>query len=162
MVVADKWAQSSTSQGMQYAGLGLFIVAEALLFLPLLYIASTHPRFAESEVIWNAALVTFLLFAGLTAFALMTKSDFSFMRGFLVIGGFVAMGVIVASLLFGFELGMLFCAIMVLFAAGSILYTTSNILHHYRPDQHVAASLALFSAVALMFWYILRIFMSRE
>ena len=161
-MVADRWAQSNTSQGMQYAGLGLFIVAEAILFLPILYIASNHPKFVDANVIMNAALVTFFLFAGLTAFALMTKSDFSFMRGFLVIGGFVAMGVIVASLIFGFQLGVLFCGIMVLFAAGSILYTTSNFLHHYRPDQHVAASLALFSGVALLFWYILQIFMSRE
>ena len=30
--VADSWANSDTSQGMQYAGLGLFVVAEALLF----------------------------------------------------------------------------------------------------------------------------------
>ena len=110
----------------------------------------------------NAAVTTLLLTGGLTAFAMITKSDFSFMRGFLTIGGFVAMGVILASILFGFQLGMIFFAVMVLFASGSILYTTSNILHHYRPDQHVAASLALFSGVALLFWYILQIFMSRE
>jgi len=158
-VVADRWAQSNTSRGMQYAGLGVFIVAEAFVFLPLLFIAANY---SGPDVIQNAAIVTMLLFVGLTVFALITKSDFSFMRGFLVIGGFVAMGTIVASLIFGFQLGTLFCGIMVLFAAGSILYTTSNIMHHYRPDQYVAASLALFSAVALMFWYILRIFMSRD
>jgi hypothetical protein len=32
-------------------------------------------------------------------------------------------------------------------------------LHHYHPDQHVAASLALFAVIALMFWYVLRILM---
>lgn len=157
--IADRWAQSDTSQGMQYAGLGLFIVAQAVVFLPLLFVAA---YFSSPDVIPNAAIVTLLLFAGLTVFALITRSDFSFMRGALVIGGFVAMGVIVASLIFGFELGVLFAGVMVLFAAASILYTTSNILHHYRPDQHVAASLALFSGVALMFWYILRIFMARD
>jgi len=36
------------------------------------------------------------------------------------------------------------------------------VLHHYRTDQHVAAALALFAAVALMFWFIVRIFMSRD
>lgn len=49
---------------------------------------------------------------------------------------------------------------MVLFAAGSILYTTSNILHHYRADQHVAAALSLFAGVALLFWYVLQVVMS--
>jgi FtsH-binding integral membrane protein len=78
-----------------------------------------------------------------------------------MIGGFVALGLIVASFLFGFELGLLFSAGMVLLAGASILYTTSNLLHHYRTDQHVAAALELFAAVALLFWYILRIFMRR-
>jgi FtsH-binding integral membrane protein len=48
---------------------------------------------------------------------------------------------------------------MVAFAGAAILYETSNILHHYRPNQHVAASLSLFASVALLFWYVLRIFM---
>lgn len=64
------------------------------------------------------------------------------------------------SIVFGFSLGLVFSAAMVLFAAGSILYTTSNIIHHYRTDQHVGAALALFSGVMLLFWYILRILMS--
>ena len=59
-------------------------------------------------------------------------------------------------------IGLLFSGAMVVLAGGYTLYYTSNVLHHYRTDQHVAASLALFSAVALMFWYILRIFMSRR
>jgi hypothetical protein len=49
---------------------------------------------------------------------------------------------------------------MVLLAAGSILYETSNIVHHYHPNQHVAAALGLFASVALMFYYILYLLMS--
>jgi FtsH-binding integral membrane protein len=48
---------------------------------------------------------------------------------------------------------------MILLASGYILYDTSNVLHHYRTDQYVAASLALFAAVALLFWYVLRLLM---
>ena len=51
---------------------------------------------------------------------------------------------------------------MIAFAAGAILDDTSQVLHHYRKDQHVAASLALFAAVALPFRYVLRIVMSLE
>lgn len=52
--------------------------------------------------------------------------------------------------------------IMVAFVAGCIRYNTSNIIHHYETEQYVAASLGLFASVALRFWYVLRIFMSRD
>jgi FtsH-binding integral membrane protein len=35
-------------------------------------------------------------------------------------------------------------------------------IHHYQPGQHVAASLALFASVALLFWWILRLIMSLQ
>ncbi|MFR6032522.1 MAG: hypothetical protein ACLUKN_04700 [Bacilli bacterium] len=39
-------------------------------------------------------------------------------------------------------------------------YQTSAIIHQYGNSQYVAATLGLFSAIALMFWYILQILMS--
>ncbi len=155
--LADRWAQSDASPQLQYLGLGLFVVAEAVLFLPLLYMAV---NFSSPEVLSKAGLMTLVLFGGLTFVAFTTRKDFSFLRGILAIGGFIALGVILVSILFGFSLGLFFSTIMVAYAAGSILYTTSNIIHHYRPDQHVAASLALFAGVALLFWYVLQIFMA--
>ena len=98
--------------------------------------------------------------AALSAVAFITKKDFSFLGPILTIGGFIALGVIVCSILFGFNLGTIFSGVMILFAAGSVLYSTSNILHQYRVDQHVAASLSLFASVALLFWYVLRLLMS--
>lgn len=155
--IADKWARSNASPGKQYLGLGLFIVAEAIIFLPLLFIAIYY---SSPDVIPMAGIITGLLFAGLTATAFITRKDFSFMKGILTIGGFVAMGVIVCSMIFGFNLGLFFSGAMVLFAGGSILYTTSNIIHHYRTDQHVAAALSLFSGVMLLLWYVIRILMA--
>ena len=118
----------------------------------------------DLTLITKAGGVTGLLFAGLTFVAFTTKKDFSFLGGFLKIGGFIAMGVIVIAIIFPsfITLGFWFSVIMVLFAAGSVLYSTSNIIHHYNTNQYVAASLGLFASVALMFWYILRIFMSRD
>jgi FtsH-binding integral membrane protein len=52
-----------------------------------------------------------------------------------------------------------FSVAMVVLAAGYMLYQTSQVLAHYHPGQHVAAALALFSSVALMFWYVIRIFL---
>ena len=67
---------------------------------------------------------------------------------------------IVASIIFGFNLGTIFSGAMIVFASVSILYTTSNVIHHYRSDQYVSASLALFAGVALLFWYVLQILLS--
>ena len=44
--------------------------------------------------------------------------------------------------------------------AAAILYDTSNVLHHFPEDRYVGAALQLFASVALMFWYVLRLFMS--
>jgi FtsH-binding integral membrane protein len=72
----------------------------------------------------------------------------------------VALGVIVCSLLFGFSLGNVFAGVMVAFAAGYILFHTSQVLHQYPTNAHVGAALALFASVALLFWYVLRIMAS--
>lgn len=156
--IAQKWANSSTSLGVQYAGLTLFVVVEALIFLPILMIANGM----ENGVIAKAGLVTVAMVLGLTLIAFTTRKDFSFLGGMLKIGGMVALGVIVASFFLPITLGTWFSALMILFASGSILYSTSNIMYHYRTTQHVAASLSLFAGVALLFWYVLRLFMSRD
>lgn len=154
--LASSWANSQTSRSMQYVGLALYIVAEAIIFVPLLYIAANY---SSGDVIPKAGIVTLGLFLGITSVVFLTRKDFSFLGPILAIGGFVALGFIVASVLFGFSLGSLFAFVMVAFAGTAILYETSNVLHRYQPNQHVAASLTLFAAIALLFWYILRIFM---
>jgi FtsH-binding integral membrane protein len=152
--VADKWARSDTSRAMQYLGLAVYIAAEAVIFVPLLYIAA---NFASPDVIPLAALLTGVLFFGLSFAAFTTGQDFSFLGAFVKVGGCVALGLIGASLVFGFTPGLIFSGAMVVLASAAILYTTSNIIHQYETDQHVAAALALFASVALLFWYILRI-----
>jgi FtsH-binding integral membrane protein len=155
--LANWWANSQTSRPLQYMGLILFVVAETVIFMPLLYLAQV--RTGDSELIAKAGIITGGLFAGLTAVVFLSRKDFSFLGPILTIGFFLALGFIAASLIFGFSLGNLFSFLMVAFAGGAILYDTSNILHKYRTDQHVAASLSLFASVALLFWYVLRIFM---
>ena len=158
--IANSWASSSTSVSTQYLGLGLYVVAEAVFFVPLLYYAET---FGGPDVIPMAGVLTLVVFTGLTAVVFMTGADFSFLRTGLAIAGLVAMGFILCSVLFQANLGVTsiaFTAAMIGLASGYILYDTSNVLHHYRIGQHVAASLALFASVALLFWYILRLVLS--
>ena len=157
--IANKWAMNSTSSAMQHAGLGLCVAAWSVLLLPLLCIAL---EVGGVQLVFSAATATAGLFALLTLTVFITRKDFSFMRSFLMFGGFAALGFIATALLFGFTLGPIFMYAMIAFMCCYILYDTSNVLHHYRIGQHVAASLALFASVVTLFWYILQLFLSRE
>lgn len=157
--IAERFARSPASRPLQYTGLGLYIVAEALLFMPIIWVAA---RYSPPGTIGSAALVTAIIFSGLTAFVFITRHDFSWLGGVLWIVGFGAIGLIVAGVIFGFDLGLWFVVPMIAFACGYILYHTSNLIHQYQPGQHVAASLALFASVALLFWYVLRLIMALQ
>ncbi len=160
--VADRWARSDTSKGMQYAGLLLYTLAESVLFAPLvvlaMYMAVEDGEMAFA-ILGKALWISMVLFGGLTGVVFLTRKDFSWLRGVLMFGGIAALVLIGASLIFGFELGLIFMWAMVVFAGASILYNTSNVLHHYRTDQYVAASLNLFASFALLLWYVLSILM---
>ena len=157
--IAEKWARSSTSKSTQYMGLGLYGLAFGIIVMPMLNVANTF----YPGTIQSAGVVTGVVFVGLSAIVMLTKTDFSFMRYGLYLLGMAAMAAIVVSLFVGGDfLGTWFSWAMVVLMSGYILYHTSNIVHHYRTDQHVAAALALFSSVAMLFWYVLQTFMSRD
>ncbi len=146
------------SKNAQYAAFAFFVFVEALIFAPMLYLA----YMMEPGIIDSAAGVTILGCVGLVATAMITGKDFSFLRSMLVWIGMLAFVAIIGSVLFGFALGTWFSVAMIGFAGAAVLYDTSNIMHHYPQDKYVAASMALFASIALMFWYILRLFMSRN
>src|SRR5262249_47197592 len=111
------------------------------------------------KIILESILITLTIFIGLTATVFITKKDFSFMRGVLAICTFGALGVIIASMLFGFHLGAIFSGLMILLMAGYVLYQTSLVMSYFPPTGYVAASLMLFSTIATLFWYVLRLMM---
>ena len=157
--IAQNWASSDTSPAMQHAGLGVYVVANVLIFIPLLCLAYVHG--GGLPTIISAATATAALFGMLTVAVFITRKDFSFLRSFLTFGGLAAFGFIITAIYFDFALGPIFIYAMIALMCGYILYHTSNILHHYRIGQHVAASLALFGSVMTLFWYILQLFLSR-
>jgi hypothetical protein len=151
----ERWAMRSTSVQQQYLAMFLYVVVEAFVFVPMLYMAI---YFTESTAVLNQAVViTLALFTGISYIALTSKKDFSFLSSALTVGGFIAIGLVVAGMLFGFSLGLWFSVAMVILAGGSMLYQTSNVLHHYNKNQHVAAALGLFASLMLLFWYVLSI-----
>ena len=153
--LATRTAQTSSSLGMQYFSYGAYIVVEALIFVPLLYIANAKAPGA----IDSATLITALGAGGLMVVAHRTRKDFSFLRAILMWGGVVALLVIVGGAVFGFQLGTWFSVAMIGFAGAAVLYDTSNIIHQYPEDRYVSAAMQLFASIALMFWYVLRLVM---
>ncbi len=156
--LASRAAHTAEALSTQYLALAGFVAAEVIIFVPLLYVADT----VAPGAIESAAATTLLGFGGLTGVAFTTRKDFSFLRGILLWGGTLALVAIAGGVFFGFQLGTYFSVGMVGFAGAAVLYDTSNVLHHHAEDRYVAAALELFASVALMFWYVLQLFLSSE
>ena len=154
--MASRTAASSLSQGAQYVALAVYVVAQAIIFVPLLYIATEYAPGA----IQSAGLITLLGFAGLTAIAFLMGEDFTFLGGILRWVAICALLAIVGGVIFDFALGTWFSVLMIAFAGAAVLYDTSAIMLHYPSDRHVAAALSLFASVALMFFYVLRLILA--
>nr|WP_326281855.1 Bax inhibitor-1 family protein [Tamlana sp. 2201CG12-4] len=157
---AEGMALKTPDKNKQYLAYGLYILAEAFIFVPLIYIAIAYT--SSFDLLNQAAIVTLSLFTGLSAIVLVTKKDFSFLRSALTVGFFIALGLILAGVLFGFNLGLWFSVGMCALAAGSILYQTSNMVHKYSNEDYIPAALGLFASLMLLFWYVISIFLSRD
>lgn len=158
--IAQKMANNNTSLSQQYLGYFLYIIAQALIFVPILYIAIYYT--GGTALLTQAIVITASLFLGLTFIVFSTKADFSFLRSILTIGFFLAIGTIVAGMIFGFDLGLWFSVGMIVLASGSILYDTYQIKNNFGTNQYIAAALSLFASLMLLFWYVLRLLMSRN
>src|SRR3954462_9545805 len=161
--IAQSWATSGASLGKQYAGLATYVFAFSVVLCPLLWIAN---QFAFKmgggtySPITVAAIATLAVFGVLTAIVFISRKDFSFLGPILGISSLFIFGAIVLGAFGLLNLGTGFCMLLVVFASGAILYDTSNVLHKYRTEQYLAAALALFASVGILFWYILQIVMS--
>ena len=153
--LATNAANNLQDTQMQYAGLFGMVAAEALIFAPFLhYFFSVR---ADSGTVWAAAVITGLGFAGLSAVAYTTRKDLGFLRPMLMWVGVCALVLIVAAVLFGFELGVWFSLAMIAFAGASILYSTQTIIQRYPAEAYVGAAVQLFGSLMMMFFYVLRL-----
>ena len=157
--IANKWAASAKSISTQYMGLGLYVLAQSVIFVPLLYIAGNR---GGEGTIASAGIITTFVFLGLTMIVFLTRADFSWMGQALMLMGFVLLGMIVCAMLFGLNLGVIISCLGIGLAGGYILYFTSRVMKRFHTDQHVVAALCLFAAVALLFYYILLLTISRD
>ena len=148
-------SRPSLSRPVQYVGLIFYVLLQAIITVPLLAVANQ----SAPGTIASAAQATLGGFFLLTGVVVVTRKDFSFLRTFLIWGGLLGLATVLCAALFHFDLGTWFSVAMVVLAGGSMLYTTSSIMRDYPENADLAAAIQLFAAVALMFWYVLRLFM---
>jgi len=143
-------------------GLGAFAAVYGFLAGPQVAMAL---EVGGPQVVLQAAVLTSVVFLGLTSYVLLTKKDFSWMRGALWAGFALMFGIAILSM-FGIGgsivAGMGWSIAWVLLMAGFMLYDTSNILHRYPADQAASAALTIFLDFVIMFLHILRLLSRRD
>ena len=156
--LASRLSARATTPAAAYGGYGLLVAVNGLLFAAPLYRAEQLAPGAIS----TAATLSVAGFVALSFIAITTSKDFSFMRGILMWGGIVALLAIVGAVVFGFALGTWFSVAMIAFAGAAILYDTQRVYRSFPPEATVPAAMHLFSSIALLFWYVLRLVMARD
>ncbi len=116
------------------------------------------------QIVMNAMGATGLIFFSLSAYVLITKKDFSFMGGFLMVGILVAFFAGLGAIFFEISsLSLAVSAMFVLLMSGLILYETSNIIKGGETN-YIMATTTLFVAIFNLFTSLLHLlgFMSQE
>ena len=159
---AQSLAFSRASRLAQYAGLGLYVLLQAIIFVPLIYYTAIVTKGNPGEILIPACMATGALVVALTAVVFMTNLDFSFLKVAIVIGSICALGIIVVSLFAGWSLGAWFSIAMIVLMATVILYQTNEVKNTMETDQHVAAAFVLFSSFVTLLFYVIRLFAGRR
>jgi FtsH-binding integral membrane protein len=159
---AQSLAFNRASRASQYAGLGLYVLLQAIIFVPLIYYTAIVTKGNPGEILIPACMATGALVVALTAVVFMTNLDFSFLRVAIVIGSICALGIVIVSLFAGWSLGAWFSIAMIVLMATVILYQTNEIKNTMETDQHVAAAFVLFSSFVTLLFYVIRLFAGRR
>ncbi len=149
------------------SGLGLVFVFALTGFMgyTLGPILNTYLALANGGQIVTTALAgTGVIFIGLSGYALVSRKDFSFMGGFLMVGILVGFLAGLAAVVFNMPaLSLAVSAMFVLLMAGLILYETSNIIHGGETN-YIMATVTLYVSIYNLFTSLLHLlgFMSAE
>ena len=109
------------------------------------------------QIVTTAMAGTGIIFLGLSGYALVSRKDFSFMGGFLMVGILVAFFAGLGAILFEMAaLSLAVSSMFVLLMAGLILYETSNILHGGETN-YIMATVTLYVAIFNLFTSLLHL-----
>lgn len=138
------------------AGIPVIFAITGLLGLGLGPILSYYMA-VNPSIVMTALGGTGAIFLGLSAYALTTRKDFSFMGGFLMVGMFVVIGGALLNIFLAMPLLFLVInAAVIMIMSGFILYTTSSIIHGGETN-YIMATASIFLALLNMFQALLHI-----
>lgn len=110
------------------------------------------------QIVMAAFGTTAAMFLGLSAYALATRKDFSFMGGFLTVGLLVVLVAIVANIFLQIPaLSLAISAASVLLMSGLILFDTSRMVNGGETN-YVIMTVSLFANIYVMFLHLLSLF----
>ena len=110
-----------------------------------------------TSIVMTAMGMTGLIFMGLSAYVLISKRNFSFMSGFLMVGMIVALVASLGAIFFQIPaLSMTISAVMVLLMSGMILFETSNIIHGGETN-YIMATVNLYVTIFNLFTSLLQL-----
>ena len=156
--LANAVALRAASPASQWGGYLLLVAANALIFAPMLVIAELQVPGTVAQA-GQYAVGGFVI---LSVVAHRSSRDFTWLGASLRWFGILALAGIALAVLTGFQLGTWFSLAMIGFAGAAILYETQVLLRETPPGRETVAAMALFSSLALLFWYVLRLFMERR
>eukprot|EP00871_Galdieria_phlegrea_P005586 jgi/Galph1/6028/GphlegSOOS_G4726.1 len=140
--------------------LGLFTAAESYMIGTICAIYSVT---GQGWIVFQAFLLTALVFTSLTAYCFNSKKDFSFLGGFLWAALLCLFGAAMVNMVLGWTgnyspgFSFLISVVGSLIFCGYILFDTSLLINHLSPDEYVLASISLYLDVINLFMYLLRI-----
>lgn len=142
------------------SGLGVLFVFALTGFMGLTLgpIISRYLALPNGDLIVMQAMGgTAAIFLGLSAYALTTRKDFSFMGGFLMVGILVAFLAGLGAVFFEMPgLSLAVSAMFVLLMSGLILYETSNIIHGGETN-YIMATVSLYVSIYNLFTSLLHL-----
>ena len=143
--------KADTAQGLIWAFVFTGLMGMALGPILNRYLAMSN----GGEIIMQALGGTALIFFGLSAYALTTKKDFSFMGGFLSVGIMVVFVAMIANLFFNVPaVSLAISAAVVMLMSGFILYDTSRIVNGGETN-YIRATVSLYLNIYNLFIHLL-------
>lgn len=140
------------------AGIGVVFAITGLLGFglgPLLSLYLSMPN--GSQVVMTALGGTGVIFLGLSAYALTTRRDFSFMGGFLFVGMLVVLGAALLNIFLAMPvMSLVVSAAVVLLMSGFILYDTGRLVNGGETN-YVLATVSLYLSMFNIFVNLLQL-----
>lgn len=137
----------------------LFTFAEGVLLSPILYVYGQQ----QPGLITQAAMLTIGAFGILTAYAFVSRRDFSAWGSFFMVGLFVLIGVSLLNLFFkNPAMDLWLAGITVLVFSGLLVFDTWRLRNTYGPDEYVAAAVNIYLDLLNLFLGLLRILGGRR